>query len=62
VRGALVERYAVVRQFVPRLCDTIEFGATAEAIGVLDALFHLPSLLDARATKRAPTGTWTPAM
>jgi len=55
-RTALVERYAVVRPFVGRLCETIEFGATAEAMKVLDALRALPDLLDARATKRAPTG------
>jgi hypothetical protein len=37
-RGLLVERYAVVRKFVPLLVRTIDFGATAEAAPVLDAL------------------------
>lgn len=37
-RAGLVERYAVVRRFLPRLCATIDFGATAEAVPVLDAL------------------------
>ncbi len=55
-RAGLIERYAAVRSFVPQLCRTIEFGATAEAVGVLDALRQLPELLEARATKRAPTG------
>jgi TnpA family transposase len=55
-RAELIERYAVVRSFVPQLCRTIEFGATVEAVGVLDALSRLPELLAARATKRAPTG------
>jgi TnpA family transposase len=55
-RVGLVERYAVVRQFVPRLCRTIDFGATAEAAAVLDALRQLPELLEARATKRFPAG------
>jgi len=30
-RAELIERYAVVRSFVPQLCRTIEFGGTAEA-------------------------------
>jgi hypothetical protein len=34
-RAGLVERYAVVRRFLPRLCATIDFGATAEAVPVL---------------------------
>ncbi|MDQ2897459.1 MAG: Tn3 family transposase, partial [Actinomycetota bacterium] len=55
-RAAMVDRYAVVRRFVPKLCETIEFGATADAAGVLDALRGLPELLDARPTKRVPTG------
>ena len=55
-RASLVERYAVVRQFVPLLCRTIELGSTAEAAEVLDALRRLPELLEARATKRVPAG------
>jgi TnpA family transposase len=55
-RGALVERFAVVRRFVAKLVATIEFGATAEATPVLDALRALPELLDARPTKQIPVG------
>lgn len=55
-RTTLVERYAVVRPFLPMLCTTIEFGATAEAAPVLDALRALPDLLDARPTSRIPAG------
>ncbi|MFN2506942.1 MAG: Tn3 family transposase, partial [Acidimicrobiales bacterium] len=55
-RAALVERYGVVRRFLPQLCATIEFGATAEAVPVLDALRGLPDLMAARPTKRVPTG------
>ena len=55
-RTALLDRYASVRAFVPMLCETIEFGATADAAGVLSALRDLPRLLDARATKAVPVG------
>jgi len=55
-RTSLVERFGVVRRFLPQLCATIRFGATAEAAPVLDALRDLPGLLEARPTKRAPTG------
>jgi hypothetical protein len=55
-RGLLVERYAVVRKFVPLLVRTIDFGATAEAAPVLDALHELPDLMDTRATRRVPAG------
>jgi TnpA family transposase len=55
-RAALVERYAMVRRFIPKLCTTIEFGATAEATSVLQALLELPQVLDGRATKRVPAG------
>ena len=55
-RAGLVERYAVVRRFLPRLCATIDFGATAEAVPVLDALRQLPGLVEAKATKRVPSG------
>ena len=55
-RSALVERYASVRAFVPMLCGTITFGATADAAGVLSALRDLPRLLDARVTKALPAG------
>jgi Asp-tRNA(Asn)/Glu-tRNA(Gln) amidotransferase A subunit family amidase len=55
-RAALVDRYASVRAFVPMLCETIEFGATADAAGVLSALRDLPRLLDARASRAVPAG------
>jgi TnpA family transposase len=55
-RAALLDRYASVRAFVPMLCETIEFGATADAAGVLSALRDLPRLLDARAPRAVPAG------
>jgi hypothetical protein len=55
-RTTLVDRYAVVRPFLPMLCTAIEFGATAEATPVLDALRALPDLLDARPSGRVPAG------
>ncbi len=55
-RATLVERYAVVRPFLPMLCTVIEFGATAEATPVLEALRALPDLLDARPGRRVPAG------
>ncbi len=55
-RTALIERYLVVRRFLPQLCATIEFGATADALPVLAALQQLPDLITARPTKRVPTG------
>ncbi len=55
-RAMLVARYAVVRKFVPLLVRTIDFGASAEAAPVLDALYELPDLIDARATRRGPAG------
>ena len=55
-RAGLVERYAVVRRFLPRLCATIDFGATAEAVPVLAAFQQLPGLVEARGTKRVPVG------
>jgi hypothetical protein len=55
-RTTLVDRFASVRAFVPLLCKTIEFGATAQAAGVLGAMADLPALLDARATTAIPAG------
>ena len=55
-RPALVERFASVRAFVALLCETIEFGATAQAAGILEAMTDLPGLLDARATAAVPAG------
>ena len=55
-RAVLVERYAVVRRFLPQLCKTIDFAATAEAEPVLAALSRLPDLLETRATRRVPAG------
>jgi TnpA family transposase len=56
-RAALVERYPVVRQFLPKLCTIVAFGATAEAAAVLYAVKDLPELLTARPTKQVPTGS-----
>ncbi|MEO7836436.1 MAG: DUF4158 domain-containing protein, partial [Acidimicrobiales bacterium] len=55
-RTSLVERFGVVRRFLPQLCATIRFGSTAEAAPVLDALRDLPGLLESRPTKRVPSG------
>lgn len=55
-RAALVERYAVVRGFVPLLASSIEFGASTEAAPVLAALRALPELLAARPTRKVPAG------
>lgn len=55
-RAVLVQRYPVVRQFLPKLCTIVEFGATAEAAAVLYAVNDLPELLAARSTKKVPTG------
>jgi len=55
-RAALVDRFASVRAFVPMLCETIEFGATAEAATILSAMRDLPRLLDARSTRAVPPG------
>ncbi len=55
-RTGIVDRYATVRRFLPSLCDTIEFGATAGAMPILNALLTLPELMLLRPTKRVPTG------
>lgn len=55
-RAAMIERYAVVRGFVPQLARTIGFGASTEAAPVLAAVQALPELLAARPTRKVPTG------
>jgi hypothetical protein len=55
-RSALMTRYPLVRKFLRLLVETIEFGATAQATPMLEALRALPDLLDAGPTKRVPTG------
>ncbi len=55
-RAALAERYPVVRQFLPKLCTIVQFGATAEAAAALYAINDLAELLTARPTKQVPTG------
>jgi len=55
-QAALCARFPVARKFVRRLAETIEFGATADAAKVLIALQGLPDLLDARPSRRVPTG------
>ena len=54
-RVGLIDRYATVRRFVPRMCAVIEFAATADAAAVLEAFRRLPALFDARA-HRTPGG------
>lgn len=53
-RAGLLERYRVVRPFLPQLGQVIEFGATTDAAPVLDALRQLPELVAARHTRRVP--------
>ena len=53
-RSALMTRYPLVRKFLRLLVETIEFGATAQAAPVLEALRALPDLLDAGVTKASP--------
>ncbi|HEY7816538.1 MAG TPA: hypothetical protein VIC62_25055 [Nakamurella sp.] len=55
-RAKLVERLAAVRGFVPLLCRSIDFGATAEAAPVLAAVAALPELLQARTSRQVPAG------
>jgi TnpA family transposase len=55
-QAALCARLPVARKFVRALAETVEFGATADAARVLIALQDLPALLDAKASKRVPTG------
>ncbi|MFI6182986.1 Tn3 family transposase [Nonomuraea sp. NPDC051191] len=44
-RAMLVGCFAMVRPFLPQLCEVIQFGATAEGRPVLAALRTLPSLM-----------------
>nr|WP_055501706.1 DUF4158 domain-containing protein [Nonomuraea pusilla] len=44
-RAMLVGRFAMVRPFLSRLCEVIQFGATAEGRPVLAALRSLPALM-----------------
>jgi len=55
-RAGIVDRYAAVRGLVKLLCQVIEFGATTDARPVLTAMQNLPALLEARPSKRVPTG------
>jgi hypothetical protein len=55
-RAAVVERFATVRPFLRMLCEVIEFGATADAQRVLDAMRALPQILDTRPSERIPKG------
>ncbi|MGI8728840.1 MAG: hypothetical protein ACR2LK_02410 [Solirubrobacteraceae bacterium] len=55
-RTTLIDRYASVRAFVALLCETIDFGATAQAAPVLAAMTDLPGLLEGRATTAVPAG------
>jgi TnpA family transposase len=55
-QAALCRRLPLARKFVRPLAETIEFGATTDAAKVLIALNGLPDLLEARASKKVPTG------
>jgi len=55
-RGSLVARYPLVRSFLPRLLETVRFGAQAEARTLLEAVTALPALMEVRATVAVPAG------
>jgi hypothetical protein len=55
-RTELTRRYPLVRKFLALLVDKVEFGATADAAGVLAAFQGLPDLLAAHPTRRVPPG------
>ena len=55
-REAIIERYQSARRFLPKLCATISFSATAETQRVLDAFQALPRLMTARPTRGVPVG------
>ncbi|MEH0973849.1 Tn3 family transposase [Micromonospora sp. CPCC 205546] len=59
-RAAVVERFNTVRPFLRLLSEVIEFGATADARRVLDAMRSLPQILDTRPSERIPKG-WADA-
>jgi len=55
-RAQVVERFNTVRGFIRLLCQVISFGATAEAVRVVNAMRDLPALIDAGDTVRVPKG------
>lgn len=55
-RAELTRRYPLVRKFLSLLVDTIDFGATADAAGVLVAFQGLPGVIAAHPTRRVPPG------
>jgi TnpA family transposase len=55
-RGALVQRYGVVRRFLPEMVSTIQFEGTGEAGPLLEAFRALPALMEARPTVDVPAG------
>ncbi|GAA0451525.1 transposase [Actinoplanes capillaceus] len=55
-RAQVVERFNTVRGFVRLLCQVISFGATAEAVRVVNAMRELPALIDAKESVRVPKG------
>ena len=55
-RGSLVQRYPLVRSFLPSLLETVRFGAQVEARPLLDAVATLPGLMEARPTISIPAG------
>ncbi|SNT47897.1 Tn3 transposase DDE domain-containing protein [Streptosporangium subroseum] len=63
-RAMLVSRFATVRPFLPRLCEMVQFGATAEGKPVLAALRTLPGLMGRKRVTpdeidiSLPAGSW----
>jgi TnpA family transposase len=55
-RAQVVERFATVRGFIRLVCQVIDFGATADAVRVVNAMRALPKLIDAGETVRVPKG------
>ena len=55
-RASIVERYAVVRRFLPQMCAVIDFGSTPAAGPILTAFQGLPVLMAAKPTRGVPAG------
>ncbi|MGH3409528.1 MAG: DUF4158 domain-containing protein [Streptosporangiaceae bacterium] len=55
-RAQVVARFNTVRGFIRMLCQVIEFGATADAVRVVNAMRALPKLIDAGETVGVPKG------
>ncbi|MCU0299747.1 MAG: Tn3 family transposase, partial [Candidatus Nanopelagicales bacterium] len=53
-RASIVERYAVVRRFLPKMCAVIDFGSTPATAPTLKAFQGLPELMATKPTRRVP--------